>query len=72
MTKKTSIDALLEQFDHDETEIKGRKKIPITLWVTEDSKRKYDAIQAKNRRFSRVLREIVEASIERKYQPEVG
>ena len=72
MTEKTSIDALLEQFDNDEIETSVGGKKPITLWVPEDVHRKYAAIQKRNRKFSRLLREVVELSIEKKYQPEIG
>lgn len=66
MAKKKSIDEILQSFDQDSTESKLRDGCTLTFWVSPEIKKKYDTIQRRSkRRFSRVLKEVIEESIQR-------
>lgn len=66
MAKKKSIDEILEAFDQGATETKIRDGCTLTFWVSPEIKKKYEIIQRRSkRRFSRVLKEVIEESIQR-------
>ena len=72
MTKRKTIDEILDSFDENAPP-PTREVRPITLWVPLEVKEKYEMIQRRSKRsFSRALREIVELSIERKYDCDDG
>ena len=73
MERQNSIDELLENFETEsKDDWKARDRYAVTVWLTPDAKEKYDDIQRRSgRRFSRILREVVERAIAKKFQAEV-
>lgn len=68
MQQKTnvSLDSILESFTIDPTYVDLPKVKPITIWIPEEQKEKYDHIQAlTKRKFARLLREVIVTSIDR-------
>lgn len=64
---QASIDSIIERFNSEEFVDRADKKSHcITLWVPKEVKAKFDAIQRRsNRKFARVLVDILKVSIDR-------
>jgi hypothetical protein len=67
MREKPSMDAILGNFDMNETENESRRKDcrPVTIWISASAKARYDRLQKlSGRRFSKKAREILLAAID--------
>jgi hypothetical protein len=60
-----ALDALLGEFDASEGANNPEPTKHVTFWISAEHKTRYDAIQARTgRRFSKKLRELIQAAIE--------
>lgn len=63
-----SLDAILDGFSLKETRVRDiqTKGVPLTLWVPQEYKDRYTLLQkASDRRFSKFLRNLFQAAIDR-------
>jgi hypothetical protein len=69
-----SIDSLLENLiSTNSSPVHRENEKPVTTWLPEDSKEKYDRIQdATSRKFSKTLKEIIIRSIDMTYREVLG
>lgn len=74
MKTEPTIDDILNAFDSAEDEDeKIRNGRTLTIWVSPETKKKYDAIQRRSgRRFSKILKQVIELSIDRKFDCDAG
>ena len=62
-----SIDAILNKLDlNPDNGLKKETRLPVTFWISEDHKRKYDLIQCQTKRqLGKMLTEIIKQSIDK-------